>query len=98
MLAAQLEKYERSIELFEEIADAYVENDLLKFSCKEFYLKAGLCTLCSGDVEGAKVKVERFVTNSPHPLRFLLTREHWWGASTPLEGGSAHPISVLSSL
>ena len=30
-----------------------------------------------------------------HPLRFLLTREHKWGAPTPLEGGSTHPISVL---
>jgi len=59
-LAAVLEKYDRAIELFEEIADAYVENDLLKFSCKEFYLKAGLCTLCAGDVEGAKIKVERY--------------------------------------
>ena len=41
-LAAVLEKYDRAIELYEEIADAYVENDLLKFSCKEFYLKASL--------------------------------------------------------
>ena len=24
-------------------------------------------------------------------------RGHWWGAPTPLEGGSAHPISVLES-
>ena len=31
-----------------------------------------------------------------HPLRFVLTREHWWGALTPLDGGSAHPTSVLS--
>ena len=59
-LAAVLEKYDRAIELFEEIADAYVENDLLKFSCKEYYLKAGLCTLCAKDLEGAKVKVERY--------------------------------------
>ena len=33
-----------------------------------------------------------------HPLRFLLTREtlRWWYPRHPLEGGSAHPISVLS--
>ena len=28
----------------------------------------------------------------PHPLLcFSFTREHWWGAPTPLEGGSAYP-------
>ena len=38
-----------------------------------------------------------YVTTYPHPLRFWLTRGHWWGAPTPLlvEGGSAHPASVL---
>ena len=107
-LAGQLEDYEKSIRLFEEIANAlvftpptafcqlgsttaafaccspppttlrrvrlsyffpprmsemlnrrYVEKELLKFSCKEFYLKAGLCTLASGDVEGSKVIQKR---------------------------------------
>ena len=40
------------------------------------------CNVASGD--------------SPQPLRCSLTRQHWWGAPTPLKGGSAHPISVLS--
>ena len=34
--------------------------------------------------------------DSPQPLRCSLTREHWWGAPTPLIGGSAQPICVLS--
>ena len=34
--------------------------------------------------------------DSPQPLRFSLTREHWWGAPTPLLRGSVHPTSVLS--
>ena len=34
-------RYDQAIELFEEIANSYVEKDLLKFSCKEFYLKVG---------------------------------------------------------
>ena len=33
---------------------------------------------------------------TPQPLRCSLARENWWGSPTPLEGGSAHPISVLS--
>jgi len=65
-LAAQLEKYDRAIELYEEIANSYVEKDLLKFSCKEFYLKAGLCQLASGDAEGAKIKLEWYEQNAAY--------------------------------
>lgn len=65
-LAAQLEKYERAIELFEEIANSYAENDLLKFSCKEFFLKAGLCILCQKDVETAKIKLDRYESNAAY--------------------------------
>ena len=54
-LAAADEQYQKALELFEVIADRMVDNNLLKFSCKEYYLKAGLCSLCLGDVVGAKV-------------------------------------------
>ena len=54
-LAAADEQYQKALELFEKIADRMVDNNLLKFSCKEYYLKAGLCSLCLGDVVGAKV-------------------------------------------
>lgn len=40
-----------------------VDNNLLKFSCKEYFLKAGLCTLASGDVVGAKVDSNACVIN-----------------------------------
>ena len=36
------------------------------------------------------------VTNAPHPLRFFGQPENTGGgAPTPVEGGSAHPISIL---
>lgn len=71
-LSAQIENYDRATELYEEIANGYVEKELLKFSCKEYYLKAGLCTLCAGDLEGSKAKVERY---EDHAAYFRDSRE-----------------------
>eukprot|EP00041_Stephanoeca_diplocostata_P010637 m.169314 g.169314 ORF g.169314 m.169314 type:complete len:290 (-) comp18241_c0_seq2:229-1098(-) len=65
-LAATTEKYARAIELYEQVADTMVDNNLLKFSCKEYYLKAGLCTLASGDIVGAKVKHERYESQAAY--------------------------------
>lgn len=66
MLAATDEQYQKALELFEKIADRMVDNNLLKFSCKEYYLKAGLCSLCLNDVVGAKVKHERYETQAAY--------------------------------
>lgn len=65
-LAAVDEQYQKALELFEVIADRMVDNNLLKFSCKEYYLKAGLCSLCLGDVVGAKVKHERYESQAAY--------------------------------
>jgi len=58
--AAVLEKYDQAIDLYETIAQSMADNSLLKFSCKEYLLKAGLCVLCTGDAAEAKIKHERF--------------------------------------
>ncbi|KAI8047697.1 soluble NSF attachment protein [Syncephalis plumigaleata] len=49
--AAQLEQYERAIEKFEQVARANVDNQLTKWSLKEYFLKAGLCHLCLKDTD-----------------------------------------------
>jgi hypothetical protein len=36
-----------------------INNHLLKFSAKEYYLKAGLCRMASGDSIGAAVRSGR---------------------------------------
>ena len=46
--AAQLEQYDVAIEKLETVATASVDNPLTKWSLKEYFLKAGLCHLCSG--------------------------------------------------
>lgn len=44
---AQLEEYNAAIEHFEQVATDSIDNPLTKWSNKEFYLKAGLCSLCT---------------------------------------------------
>lgn len=46
-IAADLEMYEEAIEKFERVAASAVDDPLLKWSVKEYFLKAGLCHLCS---------------------------------------------------
>ncbi|ORZ23263.1 soluble NSF attachment protein [Absidia repens] len=49
-IAAELEMYDVAIEKFERVAAASVDDALLKWSLKEYFLKAGLCHLCTGDM------------------------------------------------
>lgn len=46
-LAAVLGQYDNAIEKFESVAAASVDNQLTKWSVKEYFLKAGLCHLCT---------------------------------------------------
>ncbi|KAG1175929.1 hypothetical protein G6F36_011029 [Rhizopus arrhizus] len=46
---AQLEEYNLAIEHFEQVATDSIDNPLTKWSNKEYYLKAGLCSLCTND-------------------------------------------------
>ncbi|KAL0083324.1 soluble NSF attachment protein [Phycomyces blakesleeanus] len=48
-IAADLGMYEVAIEKFEKVAADSVDDALLKWSLKEYFLKAGLCHLCTGD-------------------------------------------------
>jgi len=63
--AATLQNFSRAVELFEQIASTSVNNNLLKWSAKEYFLKAGLCHLAQGDTVGAKKALERYSSLSP---------------------------------
>lgn len=43
--AAQLEKYEKAIEIYEQVASSCVDSSLLKYSAKEYFFRATLCHL-----------------------------------------------------
>ncbi|EDQ92465.1 uncharacterized protein MONBRDRAFT_19147 [Monosiga brevicollis MX1] len=59
-ISAQEEEYEEAWTLFEEVVERMVDNNLLKFGSKEYYLKAGVCRLLSGDVVATKRAFEGY--------------------------------------
>ncbi|KAG5558081.1 hypothetical protein RHGRI_008104 [Rhododendron griersonianum] len=46
--AAQLEQYQKAIEIYEDIARQSLNNNLLKYGVKGHLLNAGICQLCKG--------------------------------------------------
>jgi len=72
-LAAQLDQFDKAIERFEEVASASLQSPLTKYSVKEYYLKAGLCYLCKGDVVAVRRAIESYTTQDN---TFTGTREY----------------------
>jgi len=57
--AANLGKYQKSIEVFEQVATAGLDTRLGQYKSKEYFLNAGICH-CLVDVVGAKRASERY--------------------------------------
>lgn len=57
---AQLEKYKEAIEIYEEVAEASLGNNLLKWSAKDYFLRAGICHLCLDDIVSAKRALQKY--------------------------------------
>jgi len=70
--AAQLEQYDRAIEKFEQVANSSIDNQLTKWSVKEYFFKAGLCHMCKGDYVGTQRAMERY---REMDVTFASTRE-----------------------
>lgn len=58
--AAELERYPQAIDLYEQVARASVDNNLLKYSAKGYLLNAGICQLCSADLITIRAAIERY--------------------------------------
>ncbi|XP_020237258.1 alpha-soluble NSF attachment protein 2 [Cajanus cajan] len=71
--AAQLEQYQKSIDIYEEIARQSLNNNLLKYGVKGHLLNAGICQLCKGDVIAITNALERYQELDP---TFSGTREY----------------------
>ncbi|CAL0304729.1 unnamed protein product [Lupinus luteus] len=71
--AAQLEQYQKSIEIYEEVARQSLNNTLLKYGVKGHLLNAGICQLCKGDVIAITNALERYQELDP---TFSGTREY----------------------
>lgn len=57
--AAQLEHYDKAIEIYEQIAKSSLDNSLLKYSAKEYMFRAALCHLCV-DILNAQHALDKY--------------------------------------
>lgn len=62
--AAQLENYQRAIEIYENIGQSSLDNNLLKYGAKEHFLRAGLCHLCVDNLN-AQIATKKYEEMSP---------------------------------
>uniref|UniRef100_A0A8C6TVZ3 N-ethylmaleimide-sensitive factor attachment protein, beta b n=1 Tax=Neogobius melanostomus TaxID=47308 RepID=A0A8C6TVZ3_9GOBI len=56
---AQLEQYQKSIEIYEQVGANVMDNPLLKYSAKEYFFKASLCHFIVDELN-AKIAIEKY--------------------------------------
>ncbi|KAM5164637.1 beta-soluble NSF attachment protein isoform 2-T2 [Mantella aurantiaca] len=56
---AQLEQYQKAIEIYEQVGTSTMDNPLLKYSAKEYFFKAALCHFIVDELN-AKLAVEKY--------------------------------------
>ncbi|PON94378.1 NSF attachment protein [Trema orientale] len=71
--SAQLEQYPKAIQIYEEVAQTSLNNNLLKYGVRGHLLNAGLCQLCRGDIVAITNALERY---QDLDLTFSRTREY----------------------
>eukprot|EP00299_Pterocystis_sp_00344_P009904 c4312_g1_i1.p1 GENE.c4312_g1_i1~~c4312_g1_i1.p1 ORF type:complete len:291 (+),score=66.16 c4312_g1_i1:55-927(+) len=59
-LYALCEKYDKAIEIFEQVGMSSVDSPLTKFNAKDYFFKAGLCHICTGDIVGAERSIQKY--------------------------------------
>jgi len=62
--AAQLEDYEKAIQIYETVAGSCLDSSLLKYSAKEYFFRAALCHL-SVDLLNAQHALEKYAQQYP---------------------------------
>lgn len=59
-LAALEGDYPRAVEKFERVAKSSIESNLMKWSVKEYFLKAGICRLAVGDTIATRRALDQY--------------------------------------
>ncbi|RYP69476.1 hypothetical protein DL771_006128 [Monosporascus sp. 5C6A] len=72
-IAATEGDYYKAIEQYEKVAAASVSNNLMRYSVKDYFLKAGICHLANGDIVATNRALEKYREMDP---TFPSTREH----------------------
>ena len=62
--SATLEKYEKAIKIYEQVAAASLENQLLKYAAKDQFFRASLCHLCI-DALNAQHAIQKYEQQYP---------------------------------
>ncbi|KAM3861341.1 N-ethylmaleimide-sensitive factor attachment protein, beta b isoform 2-T2 [Diretmus argenteus] len=57
--SAQLEQYQKAIEIYEQVGANTMDNPLLKYSAKEYFFKASLCHFIVDELN-AKIAIEKY--------------------------------------
>ncbi|KAI0385329.1 TPR-like protein [Hypomontagnella monticulosa] len=65
--------YYKAIEQYEKVAGASINNNLMRYSVKDYFLKAGICHLATGDLVATNRALEKYRDLDP---TFPSTREH----------------------
>ncbi|KAI0484292.1 TPR-like protein [Xylariaceae sp. FL0804] len=65
--------YYKSIEQYEKVAAASINNNLMRYSVKDYFLKAGICHLATGDMVAVNRALEKYRDMDP---TFPSNREH----------------------
>jgi alpha-soluble NSF attachment protein len=73
LVALEGKDYYKAIELYEKVAKTSIQNNLMRWSVKEYLLKAGICQLCTGDQVGVNAALDRYRELDPS---FVQQREH----------------------
>ncbi|EEY15480.1 vesicular-fusion protein S17 [Verticillium nonalfalfae] len=64
-VAALEADYYKAIEAYERVASASVSNNLMKYSVKDYFLKAGICHLATGDAVAARRAIDKYADLDP---------------------------------
>lgn len=62
--AAQLEDYDKAIQIYESVASSCLDSSLLKYSAKEYFFRASLCHL-SVDLLNAQHALDKYANQYP---------------------------------
>ena len=65
--------YYKAIENYEKVAQASISNNLMRYSVKEYFLKAGICHLATGDQVSTERALDKYRDMDP---TFASQREH----------------------
>ena len=72
-LAALAEDYYKAIGIYEKVAASSISNNLMKYSVKDYFLKAGICHLATKDMVAMERALENYRDQDP---TFASQREH----------------------